>query len=469
MDEEERMDLLTVCSRMMRGVEKGWKFLLIASCILVLTVYVFADRSYTPIYTTSATVYVQLAGGEDNSYRDRISAAQLELFIPYLWDSGVLKEAVCRELGQELIPGEIGISVSPDTNLLTVQVTGAEADKIYRLLEAFIKTVPGRLQSIVGPLDFITFRSMGIPRYPANEKSSERKLLLRSVRQGGRLFVGGLLGLMLYGTTLQIIYDRKMLARCVNVPVLGCIPHIGRVIGRKEKHWDSERWKHISSRISEPVKMLRSRLDKLMEQEKVLLITGSAGREGRSLVTASLAIALWQKGKKVMVINGGRENTDVTQMLQAWEEYSMRRETGDIRLGSSIKIDSNEKCRKQQKKRIETVSLNQFKRKDSKLLEVEQFQRFMEEQRKDRDYILIDAPAADTGDTLFLCRYAEGCLYVVRRGQAEQAQVRMGVNLLAESGCRILGTVLNDVREKGGGCYGNRYGYGRSAEKNQEI
>lgn len=514
-EEEERIDLTEVFSRMKRGVERGWRFLLLLVGILTMLFYIVEDRIYMPVYTTTATVYVQLAGEGDNSYRDRISAKQMETFIPYLWDSGVLRDAVCKELGQEEIPGDIGLSVSPDTNLLTVQVTGENPDAIYGLLTAFIRVIPYKLRYIVGPVDCITFRDRGIPQRPANRRMTEWDIFLKSCVRGGEILAAGLLLLMVYGVSLQIIPNRKALKKSLNVPVLGSLPHIGErakfrnsagargesvpCMGKRDKSRNSsesgrESFSHIRksdrerkkswiltgdrgvpSGFSESVKMIRVRLERTLKKEKVILITSSVHGEGKTLTAVNLAISFMQKGKRVLVIDGSRKSSDAEKMLQ-YREGQMQRETemqstekrclekqnSEEQNGEkhSIKLDSNDnyKHREIQSGQISWISLNCFG--DSEGFEESQFARWLEQIRQSVDYILIDAPPVDTGDTLFLSRYADGCLYVVRRNLVECARLRFCVGLLTESGCGILGTVLNDDPEKSGSYYGRRYGYG---------
>lgn len=63
----EKIDLFRIFSDMWKGVKIFWWLPLAAALLVGILSYVRADRSYTPYYETSATVYVNMASGKRES------------------------------------------------------------------------------------------------------------------------------------------------------------------------------------------------------------------------------------------------------------------------------------------------------------------------------------------------------------------------------------------------------------------
>lgn len=99
--DEGKIDLFKIMTDMWKGIKAGWWILLILA--LAAGVYQFFryDRSYTPYYETSATVFVNLAGDGSKSYQNCLTANQMVTLFPYLMENGVLTDAIEDEMGLE--------------------------------------------------------------------------------------------------------------------------------------------------------------------------------------------------------------------------------------------------------------------------------------------------------------------------------------------------------------------------------
>ena len=84
----------------------------------------------------------------------------------------------------------------------------------------------------------------------------------------------------------------------------------------------------------------------------------------------------------------------------------------------------------------------------------------LETLRQEADFIVLDTPPCGlVADSAAMARSADGIIYVLRSGVAQVSHVMDNLQLLSDSGTRLMGCVLNGSHGSRGG-YGYGYGYG---------
>ena len=87
--------------------------------------------------------------------------------------------------------------------------------------------------------------------------------------------------------------------------------------------------------------------------------------------------------------------------------------------------------------------------------------KFMEQARKEFDYIVVDtAPTLQVTDTLLISKYADVTLYVVRAGKTEKKLLEFSKRLNTAKKLKNMAYVLNDVKPHTSKGYNFGYGYG---------
>lgn len=95
----------------------------------------------------------------------------------------------------------------------------------------------------------------------------------------------------------------------------------------------------------------------------------------------------------------------------------------------------------------------------SSLLEDARFKELFQMLEEQYDYVIVDSPPlVSVSDAIMIAQYCDGAILVVRSGETPRSMIRQSMNQLAQTGCRLLGTVLNGVAT-GNRAYG-RYYYG---------
>ncbi|MGN0292604.1 MAG: polysaccharide biosynthesis tyrosine autokinase [Lachnospiraceae bacterium] len=458
-NEEDRIDLFQLLPGLWKGFRAGWWIPLILAIAVGLWNYRSADRSYTPYYKTSATVYVSMASGQNGTYQDILSAEQMVTFFPYLMQNGVLTDAIETKLGKEGLPGTVDLEADANTNLLTFTVTGSDPEEIHELLLAVLEVFPDTLSYIVGPTEFTLFKDMGIPDEPANAKPSELTFIKASAKTAGRVYLTGLILVLLYGLTIRTISSKAEMKQCLNAVNLGVLPTVK--FKKRKKHrknqltMDNPR---VPFGFRESMRTVRTRFEREAEKNdsRIILVTSTVPGEGKTTTAVNLAMSLAGKGLKILLVDGDMRNPSVAGILQI---NGKRSGLSEVLTGRCLAEDAIIEL---PDAGLYVLTAGKTTRRSTDLLSCAAMEDFLEEVREYADYIIIDTPPAMVlGDSMALGKYADGCVYVVRCGCAKRNLVIEGFAQIAENGCRILGTVLNDAAEGSTG-YGGRYrNYGK--------
>jgi len=83
------------------------------------------------------------------------------------------------------------------------------------------------------------------------------------------------------------------------------------------------------------------------------------------------------------------------------------------------------------------------------LLETDAMKQLVEKLGEEFDIVLVDTPPVGMlADAVALAKYCDGALLVVAYRQGKQREIGDAVDHLRQTGCRVLGAVLNEVRFK---------------------
>ena len=121
----------------LRDVYHDWKTILVVAIAAALLSYVVTGLTYQPTYTSKATMVVSVKGSTTGPYGSVSEVSKLTDVFQAVVNSAVLKRLVCEELEIKSFDGTIGMSVVPETNLLTMSVTSPRPDTALKLLKAF--------------------------------------------------------------------------------------------------------------------------------------------------------------------------------------------------------------------------------------------------------------------------------------------------------------------------------------------
>ena len=208
----------------------------------------------------------------------------------------------------------------------------------------------------------------------------------------------------------------------------------------------------------EELKTLRTNLIFCGADKKVIMITSTAPNEGKSDTSMNLAISLAKLNKRVLLMDLDlRKSVMISKCDAEQVKYGMSHFlSGQCQLTDAIYTTNVPK--------MHIAMAGPAGPNPTELLSGEIFQKMLKSLREVYDYILIDtAPLGLVIDAAIVARECDGALIVVEAGKIKYRQVQKVKAQIEDSGCPVLGAVLNkvDMKKNGYSKYGKYRKYGR--------
>lgn len=211
--------------------------------------------------------------------------------------------------------------------------------------------------------------------------------------------------------------------------------------------------------VSEQFRTIRTNIH-FMSVDKPLrriAFTSSSISEGKSTVTANMAITWAQDGKKVLLIDADLRRSTLHRTF----ELPNNRGLTTILTSGLSKIDLNEVIPNSGIKNLDVLTAGPIPPNPSELLNSKRMLNFLKAVEPMYDLVVIDVPPLlEVTDTQVLSDKLDGIVLVVRAGVTQKAGVARAVEMLKISKARLLGYVLNDADSEDAA-----YGYGYGDEK----
>lgn len=454
--EIEKIDIINVVADFLYGLKKLWLVILILIIACALRSYFATSFSYTPQYVASATMSVTTSSG-GGSYMDTESAQQMAEVFPYVLTSGVLEDVVADAMGMDHLPGSISVEAEEGTNLLTISASSDDPQMAYNLLHAVIDNYPAVGEFVFGETRLEILDETGIP------SDVQREDVIRGSYKRGALqgAVIGFVILCIYVVAHRTVKSKDKLKRQVNLQDLGSLPFVRVKKRRKQQEHPlcilDER---ISLTYLEAVRKLRIRVLKEIEDKKIktILVTSSIPGEGKTTISANLAIALARQGKKVILVDCDPRNPSVAEIFGEEQEHPG---IGAVLRGDVKISDAFTRVKVGDGSYLTVMFGGEPNKDDAALLGRRQMKAFVEAVQKEADVVVLDtAPAELLVDASLMARYVDAALYVVRYDYTKMNRIRAGIQSLSMSGIQMLGFVFNSDRSAKEKRYGYGYSYG---------
>lgn len=207
----------------------------------------------------------------------------------------------------------------------------------------------------------------------------------------------------------------------------------------------------------EELKTLRTNLLFCGVDKKVIVVTSTMPGEGKTETSMNLAVSLAQLNKKVLLMD-----------LDLRKSVIIRRyEIEDVKCGMSHFLSgqcelSDVICSTNIPK-MHLAIAGPVTPNPTELLSGERLHRLLASVRDVYDYVIIDtAPLGLVIDGAIVAKECDGAIVVVEAGKVKYKQIQAVKKKIEDSGCNVLGVVLNKVDRKGYGYYSKKYGkYGK--------
>lgn len=263
----------------------------------------------------------------------------------------------------------------------------------------------------------------------------------------------GLLGILASLATIYLLEARDKSIKTVDeakqllgLTLLGVIPSLNKSKKTTRGNQESELTHRLFVRdtprspISESFRMLRANLKftSADKELKVIVVTSSVPKEGKSTVAANLAIAMAQRERRVLLVDG-----DLHRPVQhhIWDLPNTPGLSnvivGQAEIWSAIvQVMDN----------LDVLTSGVVPPSPASLLDSKRMAGLMENFAANYDSVIIDAPSLTVAaDAATLGQMADGVLLVVRPGVVDSVNAAFAKELLEKSGQNVLGQVANAV------------------------
>ena len=382
-------------------------------------------------------------------------------------ESRALKMAVTEacegKFAYGLVSSSISSQVISGTNIIELTVRTDNPEVSYEIANAVVETY-GDVISEVYPLAKLTVcdRPLKAISHDVNRSAPIAAILSAAVALAACCIIE-LIKFIIRDT----VKTADELSEKLNVPILGSVQFVDNknktskgllVVDRKTGFSFIETYKAIRTKIEN---------NSARTHNKVYLVTSACQNEGKTTVSANIALSLAENGKKVLLVDADLRNPSIAKILTISEIDVgfidvIRGEAG---LDSAIK-------RLQSFNNLFVLADRKPAGNPSELLSMSVTEEIINGLRNSFDYIIIDtAPASVVTDTSVIASFSDAAIIVVRADTSPFSRIRMSVEDIDQNGAEIVGCVFNGdmngtIRTGKYGKYGKygrygRYGYGK--------
>jgi capsular exopolysaccharide synthesis family protein len=273
-------------------------------------------------------------------------------------------------------------------------------------------------------------------------------------RKSLSLLTGLLLGSLVSIATISLLETRDRSIKTVEeargllgFPLLGVIPIMGKSI---KASLPPNNLEDLNKAIvvkddplipfSESYQMLQTNLKFLQSDKtiKVIVVTSSIPQEGKSTVTANLALSMAQRGQKVLLVDADLHRPQQHQVSNLSNQVGLSNVlVGEIEYQAAIKHVMNN---------LDVLTAGTAPPNPIALLDSQAMTSLVEQFSADYDFVMIDTPPLmAASEALVLGKMADGVVLVVRPGLVDSVGVRIAKERLEQSEQNVLGIVVNGI------------------------
>ena len=423
--------------------------IVLAGLIGLMGVWIWSQSIYTPMYTSTATLLVNLKNSASYSYTNLSSSSEMAQIFTGVFVQPTMKKNAAQYLGTDSFIGDITSQELKNTNIFTVSVTSPSPETSYEELCAILEVYPEISESVFSDSVIEIMRSPNLPKSPSNSLSNRYKSFAVIGCSGAAAALIVLLSLM-----RDTVKDERSFRRQIDAKLFGTVIHehphkkIRDLLTKKKSSLLITNG-FSSFGFTESYHKIATKLEYLKRNEnaKIFLVTSLGENEGKSTAAANIALALASRGSRVALLDMDFKKPAVHKIFEIRENS-----TSDFADLLSGKISFNDFTFCTYRNTGLDLALNLKSHPDyvnwiysEHVPDVFDYFRSSDEY----DYILIDTPPLSVAaDIASLLRLADKSLLVVRTDNVYAADVNDTVLSLSENNDNFIGCILNDVHRE---------------------
>ena len=462
--EEIRISELNI-GLMIREIIQNLVFIVLAALTAVIGVRLFLDTIYVPNYTANATLAVSVMNNSGGSaYTSLPTANSMASVFSDIFQSQVMTEKVAESIGRMPKDVEITSNVVSGTNLLELEVTAANPEEAYNVIEALLDNYYSVSDYLFGNAVVEVVQKPAVPVEISNPPDTIRYECIAAAL-GAAVVIGMCVLLYVMKDSIKTVNGAQ---RTLEGNRLGTIGHEEKNRTIHAKLHNANRGllltnPNVSFGFEESYHRLTSKIMYQMfrNKSKVILITSAAENEGKSTVAANLAyaMAMSDQSKKILLV-------DMDFLKPALYKLLDIPDSRNVTVSDCLRrpVDMKEILVSDKQKNLYYMLNYKHIYNSRKVLKSDGMKQFMDHMREQMDYIIMDsAPAMAGADAEMLGEYADETILVVRQDYVCTTDLNDTAEMLDHGEGKYMGYVLNNfydrTRRAGYGRYGAYSGY----------
>ena len=428
----------------------------VALAVLLIIIYDIGLKK--PLYSTYTTVVLvkDTSDNEDTINQSDVALNQ-KLVSTYreIIKSRLVLDQVISNLGLnysvEQISKKINVQALADTEILKIIVTDGDSSVAASIANAIANVFDKEIKQIYKISNVSIIDKALVPTSPSNNKVFRDVILMFLLS-----FVGSSAIVFVIFYFDDTIRDSDEIEKETGVPV---ISKIYRDVGNGDLVVSTK----PTSIVSESIRTLRTNLQfsSVDKEIKTLLITSSVPNEGKSFVSANLAISFAQAGKKVLLIDCD---------LRKGRQHNIFNIKNTVGL-SNLLINDINNCSdyffETDIKNLYVMPRGIIPPNPSELLNSKKNESLINTLRKYFGVIILDgAPINGLADSVILSTYVDKVIIVTAIDNTSKTELNNTIKSLQTVNASLIGCVANNVKANYGS-YGKYYYYYSEDENGQ--
>lgn len=424
-----------------QDVMRNWLVAVLVALIMGVGTYILSDMRYEPVYQTNTTFVVTTRGSSSTVYNNLNSTKNLASVFTELLNSSILKKIIVEELGADYFDGTVTTQVVPNTNLITMRVTAKDPWTAFVAAQSIIEHHEALTYRVIDGIVLEVLLKPELPTRPTNSNNPAYQMKRMTVLSG----ICAVVGLALLSIFRNTVRSEKEARRKLDCYFLGEIPHekkhktlYSRLTRRKTSILISDPL--TSFHFLETMRKLRQRVEQYMHGDKVLMVTSLLENEGKSTVAVNLALAMAQKGQRVLLIDTDTRKPACHAILQEKKfAYGLR----DVLKG---KVNLPDALVQYKNSNMYMLLEKKGSAKAADLIVSERMEDLLNWARNEFDFVVLDMPPVSAAsDAESMKELADSCLLVVRQNMAMTGALNKTIAALDGGRAKLMGCVLNNV------------------------
>ena len=420
--------------------------------------YWYVSRSRVDTYTASGTMYVYNGNPNLVNYgytntSDLSSAVRLIDTYTIVMKSNKVMDVVSERLASAypgITPGYLRGTLSmrsvSETGVVEVVCRTNDGQKSADICNMVLDVAPAEIIRVVsaGNIEVVDYATVPLRADSRNETR--------------RAMTGALAGAVLAAGILVLLFllDRKIkdtddLTNNFTPPVLSSI--------QRTKSGDSNPSEFLlkdssSMTVLEHYAKLRMNLLYTLvgKESHTVVVTSAISGEGKSTITANLAISCAMSGKHVLLVDADLRRATQRDIF----EYDRKLPGLSEVLIKTCSLD--DAIRKSEREMLDLLPAGHLPPNPAELLSSKDMTDVLQELEKRYDLVLIDMPPINiVSDPLVVSSHVAGCLFVVRQDYSDQREVRKALKAAELTDMKVLGFVFYGEKINQGSYYSRRY------------